>query len=116
MPRARPALPFVSGVRAQTALPEVFLLPQSPGQRGVVQQTPDCPGQADGVVRRNQQPVDAVLNQQRPAGLVLWSLDRGSHPRSEHELKMKLKDRFEVIHWETFVIYHEYVLGIGIRP
>ena len=60
--------------------------------------------------------LDAVLNRQRLAGRVLWSLDRGAHPRSEHELKMKLKDRFNVVHWETFAIYHEYVLGIGIRP
>ncbi len=59
--------------------------------------------------------LDAVLNQRRLAGRVLWSLDRGSHPRSEHELQQKLKDRFKVIHWETFAIYHEYILGIGIR-
>jgi ubiquinone/menaquinone biosynthesis C-methylase UbiE len=59
--------------------------------------------------------LDAVLNQARFAGRVLWSLDRGSYPRSEHELQRKLSDRFKIIHWEKFAIYHEYVFGIGVR-
>jgi hypothetical protein len=46
---------------------------------------------------------------------MLWKLDRGSYPRPEEELHEKLEHRFKIIHWEKFAIYHEYVLGIGIR-
>ena len=60
--------------------------------------------------------LDAVLNPRRLAGRVLWRLDRGSYPRSEDELHRKLEDRFRILHWEKFAIYHEYVLGIGLRP
>jgi ubiquinone/menaquinone biosynthesis C-methylase UbiE len=59
---------------------------------------------------------DAVLNRERLAGKVLWRLDRGSHPRTEEELHKKLKDRFKLVHWEKFSIYHDYVFGIGVRP
>ena len=58
---------------------------------------------------------DAVLNRQRLAGKVLWRLDRGSYPRTEEELHKKVKSRFKLVHWEKFAIYHEYVLGIGVR-
>ena len=59
--------------------------------------------------------LDAVLNRQRLAAQMLWKLDRGSYPRPEEELHEKLEHRFKIIHWEKFAIYHEYVLGIGIR-
>jgi len=59
---------------------------------------------------------DAVLNSQRLAGQVLWRLDRGSYPRTEEDLRGKLESRFKIIHWEKFAIYHEYILGIGVRP
>jgi ubiquinone/menaquinone biosynthesis C-methylase UbiE len=58
---------------------------------------------------------DAVLNPQRLAGRMLWSLDRGSYPRTEEDLRKKLESRFKIIHWEKFAIYHEYILGIGVR-
>jgi ubiquinone/menaquinone biosynthesis C-methylase UbiE len=60
--------------------------------------------------------LDAVLNQQRSTGRILWRLDRGSHPRTEDQLRGNLRDRFKIIHWEKFSIYHEYVFGIGVRP
>jgi len=59
---------------------------------------------------------DAVLNHKRLAGRMLWRLDRGSYPRPEDELREKLESRFRVVHWENFAIYHEYILGIGVRP
>ena len=59
--------------------------------------------------------LDAVLNHRRFAGRVLWELDRGSHPRTEYELHKRLDRRFRTIHWEKFAVYHEYVLGIGVR-
>jgi ubiquinone/menaquinone biosynthesis C-methylase UbiE len=60
--------------------------------------------------------VDAVSNRQRLTGQVLWKLDRGSYPRTDHELHARLESRFKIIHWEKFAVYHEYVLGIGVRP
>jgi ubiquinone/menaquinone biosynthesis C-methylase UbiE len=59
--------------------------------------------------------LDAVLNRSRLAGQVLWRLDRGSYPRTGEKLYETLNSRFEVAHWEKFAIYHEYVLGIGVR-
>ena len=60
--------------------------------------------------------LDAIINRQRLAGRVLWRLDRGSNPRTEEDLRERLRSRFEIVHWEKFAIYHEYVLGIGVRP
>jgi ubiquinone/menaquinone biosynthesis C-methylase UbiE len=59
--------------------------------------------------------LDPVLNRERLAGRILWRLDRGSYPRTAEELRKKLQDRFRVVHWEKFAIYHEYVFGIGVR-
>ncbi len=59
--------------------------------------------------------LDAVLNKQRVAGRILWKLDRGSFPRAEEDLRKRLEDRFKVIHWDKFAVYHEYVFGIGVR-
>lgn len=60
--------------------------------------------------------LDPVLNRRRLAGKILWRLDRGSYPRTEDELRKRFKDRFKIIRWEKFAIYHEYILGIGVRP
>ncbi|SRR6266849_4062360 len=60
--------------------------------------------------------LDPVLNRERWAGRILWRLDRGSYPRTEEDLRKKLESRFKIIHWEKFAIYHEYILGIGVRP
>jgi hypothetical protein len=59
--------------------------------------------------------LDAVLNRERLAGRILWRLDRGSYPRTADDLQRKLASRFNIIHWEKFAIYHEYVFGIGAR-
>lgn len=59
--------------------------------------------------------LDPVLNRERLVGRILWRLDRGSHPRTEGELRKRLENRFALVHWEKFAIYHEYVFGIGAR-
>lgn len=59
--------------------------------------------------------LDPVLNPKRWAGMVLWKLDRGSNPRTANELKSRLASRFEIAHWENYAVYHEYVLGIGVK-
>jgi predicted SAM-dependent methyltransferase len=59
--------------------------------------------------------LDPVMNRERWAGRVLWSLDRGSHPRTAEELRKKLEGKFQIVHWEKYAVYHEYVFGIGVR-
>jgi ubiquinone/menaquinone biosynthesis C-methylase UbiE len=59
--------------------------------------------------------LDPVLNRKRWLGLVLWKLDRGSNPRTAAELRKRLESKFEILHWENYAVYHEYVLGIGLR-
>jgi ubiquinone/menaquinone biosynthesis C-methylase UbiE len=59
--------------------------------------------------------LDAIWNTTRIAGRVLWSLDRGSYPRTEEDLRSRMASKFEIEHWEKFAIYHEYVFGIGVR-
>lgn len=60
--------------------------------------------------------LDAVFNRQRWMGRLLWSLDRGAHPRTAEELRKKLESKFTIAHWEKFALYHEYALAIGLRP
>ena len=59
--------------------------------------------------------LDPVLNRSRWLGRVLWRLDRGSNPRTAGDLRSRLASRFQVVHWESYAILHEYVLGIGVR-
>src|SRR5580765_5479726 len=56
--------------------------------------------------------LDPVLNRNRWLGLALWWLDRGSNPRTARELRRKLASRFQIVHWESYAVLHEYVLGI----
>ena len=60
--------------------------------------------------------LDAVLDCHRWMGRILWRLDRGSYPRTEEDLRVKLESRFKIIYWEKFAVYHEYVFGIGVHP
>jgi len=59
--------------------------------------------------------MDAVWAPRRPAGRLLWSLDRGTNPRRADTLRACISRRFRIRHWEHFSIYHEYVLCIGTR-
>lgn len=60
--------------------------------------------------------LDAVYNRDRWAGRLLWRLDRGSFPRAADELRKQLENKFKIIQWEGFAIYHEYVFAIAVRP
>ena len=59
--------------------------------------------------------LDAILNRRLWSGRLLWRVDRGSNPRTAEDLRQKIENRFKIVHWEKFAIYHEYVFGIGIR-
>ena len=59
--------------------------------------------------------LDAVWRPWRPVGRLLWHFDRGSYPRTAEELRRLLDDRFEIVSWETFSVFHRYILAVG-RP
>jgi ubiquinone/menaquinone biosynthesis C-methylase UbiE len=59
--------------------------------------------------------LDPILNSELLMGRILWRLDRGSYPRTAEKLRENMEARFKIVHWEKFAIYHEYILGIGIR-
>lgn len=56
--------------------------------------------------------VDAVRTR-RPASRILWSIDRGSHPRSHEELVARLTSRFATVQAEVFTVRHSYLLFVG---
>jgi ubiquinone/menaquinone biosynthesis C-methylase UbiE len=49
----------------------------------------------------------------RLASRLLWSIDRGSYPRSKEELIETLSSRFATQQSETFTILHSYLLFVG---
>jgi ubiquinone/menaquinone biosynthesis C-methylase UbiE len=57
--------------------------------------------------------LDPVFSPRRLPGRLLWKLDRGSHPRTEENLRSVLNSRFQMEQWNRFAIYHQYLLGIG---
>ena len=48
-------------------------------------------------------------------GRVLWSLDRGAHPRGAAELRELIEASFEVATWHDYLMYHRYAMG-SARP
>jgi SAM-dependent methyltransferase len=51
----------------------------------------------------------------RAASRILWSIDRGSYPRSYERLVEQLSLQFEAEHVEAFTILHRYLLFVGGR-
>jgi SAM-dependent methyltransferase len=49
---------------------------------------------------------------------VLWHLDRGSHPRTDRELRAALQPLFDTPVWEEFRagLFHDFVIFVGRRP
>jgi SAM-dependent methyltransferase len=56
--------------------------------------------------------VDA-LHTRRRASRILWSIDRGSHPRSHEELVERLRCRFSTVQADVFTVRHSYLLYLG---
>jgi SAM-dependent methyltransferase len=44
------------------------------------------------------------------SGKLLWSIDRGSHPRPPAVLQEMLAAEFVITHYETYSIHHDYLL------
>jgi ubiquinone/menaquinone biosynthesis C-methylase UbiE len=53
------------------------------------------------------------LRVNRIASRLLWTIDRGSYPRSYDQLLERLSTRFVSLQAETFTILHSYVLFVG---
>jgi SAM-dependent methyltransferase len=51
----------------------------------------------------------------RATGRFLWRIDRGSFPRGERRLRALMEASFDVVAWERFAIFHDYVLVVA-RP
>lgn len=68
------------------------------------------------IVRRSVVLVDP-LRSRRSRSRLLWSIDRGSHPRSAAELVAAIEPHFAVAHEERFRVHHEYLLCVATpRP
>jgi SAM-dependent methyltransferase len=59
--------------------------------------------------------VDA-LNVPRLRSRALWSIDRGSHPRSVDVLRRTLERRFAIEQIEIFTIHHRYAIVVASTP
>lgn len=57
---------------------------------------------------------DPVWSPGRWPGRLLWAGDRGSHPRSADELRLALERLFAVRTWQTYAIFHRYVLAVAL--
>ena len=59
--------------------------------------------------------VDPLRAERRLRSRLLWSIDRGSHPRSADELLAAVGRDFTIEHEERFAIHHAYLLCVA-RP
>jgi SAM-dependent methyltransferase len=65
------------------------------------------------VIRRRLVFVDPLRVSGRLASRMLWSIDRGSYPRSYEELVTALSSRFTTEHAEPFTVLHRYLVFVG---
>lgn len=72
-----------------------------------------CLDELARVVRRKLILHDAVSSPRRVSRL-LWSCDRGSHPRSRETLVEACRRRFDIEDVETYSTYHEYLLLVAV--
>ena len=56
--------------------------------------------------------MDAVLKPSRLPGRILWTLDRGAHPKSSLDLRQAVERHFSVEKWDRLALYHEFVIGV----
>lgn len=72
--------------------------------------------QAFGEVKRVMRPkglflfMDAFWNPKNRSGRLLWSLDRGSYPKSKRELEIHIERTFSVQSCRMWKIHHDYIL------
>lgn len=76
------------------------------------QQFPQFLGELARVTRRGIVVQDAV-GAAGVASRMLWSIDRGSHPRSRTQLMQALSQWFTIEHTEEYARFHRYLLVVG---
>ena len=59
--------------------------------------------------------LDAIWAPSWLPGRLLWSIDQGSHPRTEVRMRAALENRFEFEREMTYAVYHRYFLALA-RP
>jgi SAM-dependent methyltransferase len=57
--------------------------------------------------------LEPLLANHRPASRILWSLDRGSFPRTQEQLVELLERGFELERVVRFSVIHQYLLCVG---
>ena len=57
--------------------------------------------------------LDALWDRTWIPGRVLWSIDRGSHFRTQSQIRHTLETRFELERTMSYSIYHRYFLALG---
>jgi ubiquinone/menaquinone biosynthesis C-methylase UbiE len=67
------------------------------------------------LLRRTLVLVDPLRADGRLRSRVLWSIDRGSYPRTREELLAAIERDFEIEHEERFAVHHAYLLCVA-RP
>jgi SAM-dependent methyltransferase len=67
------------------------------------------------VLRQTLVLVDPLRADARLRSRLLWSIDRGSYPRTRDELLAALERDFELEHEERFAVHHAYLLCVA-RP
>jgi SAM-dependent methyltransferase len=67
-----------------------------------------------GVLRKSLVLIDPLRVERRFRSRLLWSIDRGSYPRSADELLAALDRDFVIEHEERFQVHHVYLLCVAI--
>jgi ubiquinone/menaquinone biosynthesis C-methylase UbiE len=82
----------------------------------------DALRRAFGEIRRILSPdgaflfVDASYSPGRAASTLLWSYDRGAHPRTDSELRVALKEHFRIVESATPSLWHHRYLVCRAEP
>lgn len=58
---------------------------------------------------------DAVWRPARLPSRLLWRYDRGSFPRPAERLREAIASQLSIQHWETFAVWHRYVVCVATR-
>jgi len=58
---------------------------------------------------------DAIWNEDRRVGKLIWKYDRGSFPRSAENLRAVIASHLTIERWDHFAVWHEYVICVARR-
>ena len=58
---------------------------------------------------------DPLWRRQRLPGRMLWSLDRGAHPRESGVLQASIERNFQIGRWTEFAFWHRYAACVALK-